>query len=222
MTSTTHPPKSTKAGDCIHVVIFFSLKHSENVRNLEVFTDANLNRQHHIPAITKTALYHLKKHVSTLGSFLSQPDSEKLLPAFISSRLDDCAALFVGLPKSTIGWYQLMQNAAGQSATWDRTIQHMTHVLNTLHWLLVQHRIDFIVLLLVYKAINVVSPKYLSDLLTGYSPGRSLRSSVVFILLTKTDEICHQWHSMSKTRWWSDGPGVINTNCDYTTMTMWQ
>uniref|UniRef100_A0A3P9CEN2 SGNH hydrolase-type esterase domain-containing protein n=1 Tax=Maylandia zebra TaxID=106582 RepID=A0A3P9CEN2_9CICH len=37
--------------------------------------------------------------------------------------------------------------------------------------------IDFKVLMLVYKALNGLGPKYISDLLTQYEPSRSLRSS---------------------------------------------
>ena len=36
---------------------------------------------------------------------------------------------------------------------------------------------DFKVLLLVYKALNGLGPKYISDLLIFYEPSRSLRSS---------------------------------------------
>ena len=46
-----------------------------------------------------------------------------------------------------------------------------------LHWLLVKFRIEFKILLLTYKSLNALAPRYLSDLLHPYSPLRSLRSS---------------------------------------------
>ena len=47
----------------------------------------------------------------------------------------------------------------------------------SLHWLPVCQRIYFKILLLVYKALNGLDPKYISDLLLNYEPSRSLRSS---------------------------------------------
>ncbi len=48
-------------------------------------------------------------------------------------------------------------------------------VLGSLHWLPVTFRIDFKVLLLVYKSLNGLGPKYITDMLTEYKPNRPLR-----------------------------------------------
>ena len=50
-------------------------------------------------------------------------------------------------------------------------------MLKSLHWLPVCQRIDFKILLLVYKALNGLGPKYISDLLVRYEAPRPLRSS---------------------------------------------
>ncbi len=55
--------------------------------------------------------------------------------------------------------------------------EHITPVLKSLHWLPVRFRIDFKVLLLVFKCLNSLGPSYLSDLLLSYQPSRTLRSS---------------------------------------------
>jgi len=66
---------------------------------------------------------------------------------------------------------QLIQNAAA------RTIyEHITPVLRALHWLQVIFRIDFKVLLLVYKSFKGLGPQYIADMLTEYKPNRSVRS----------------------------------------------
>ena len=85
---------------------------------------------------------------------MSQADSEKLVHAFISSRLDCCNALFAGLPKQSVGRLQLIQNAAARVLTRTRKFEHITPILKSLHWLPVQHRISFKILLMVYKALN--------------------------------------------------------------------
>ncbi len=57
-----------------------------------------------------------------------------------------------------------------------RKSEHITPVLRSLHWLPVTFRIDFKVLLLVYKSLNGLGPKYIADMLTEYKPNRPLRS----------------------------------------------
>ena len=57
-----------------------------------------------------------------------------------------------------------------------RTYEHITPVLRSLHWLPVTFRIDFKVLLLVYKSFNGLGPQNIADMLTEYKPNRSLRS----------------------------------------------
>lgn len=59
---------------------------------------------------------------------------------------------------------------------------HITLILKSLHWLPAYFRIDFKILLLVFKALNGLSP-YLSDLLLPYEPSRTLRSSDRGLLL---------------------------------------
>ena len=50
-------------------------------------------------------------------------------------------------------------------------------LLNSLHWLPIQQRIIFKLLLFVYKSLNNKAPSYISDCLTVYTPNRNLRSS---------------------------------------------
>ena len=70
-----------------------------------------------------------------------------------------------------------MQNCAAWLVTRTRGSEHITPVLRRLHWLSVRQRITYKILLLTYKALNGMAPKYMADLLRSYSPTRQLRSS---------------------------------------------
>ncbi len=199
------------------------------VRNLGVILETDLSFSSHVKAVTKSAYYHLK-NIARIRCFVSSQDLEKLVHAFITSRVDYCNGLLTGRPKKTIRQLQLIQNAAARIQTRTRKSEHITPVLRSLHWLPVlgslhwlpvlrslhwlpvlrslhwlpvlgslhwlpvlwslhwlpvlgslhwlpvTFRIDFKVLLLVYKSLNGIGPKYMADMLTEYKPNRPLRS----------------------------------------------
>ena len=55
-------------------------------------------------------------------------------------------------------------------------------LLFELHWLPVEQRITFKILLFVFKSLNGLAPFYLSDLISTYVPSRSLRSASLSLL----------------------------------------
>ncbi len=112
-----------------------------------VMTDLSFSS--HVKAVTKSAYYHLKN--IAIISFVSSQDLEKVVHAFITSRVDYCNGLLTGLPKKTIRQLQLIQNAAARILTRTRKSEHITPVLRSLHWLPVTFRIYYKVLLIVYK-----------------------------------------------------------------------
>ena len=152
------------------------LETTDQARNLGVIMDSDLNFSSHIKTVTKSAYYHLK-NISRIRGLMSRQDLEKLVHAFIFSRLDYCNGFFTGLPKNSIRQLQVIQNAAARVLTRTKKVDHITPVLRSLHWLPCYQRTDFKILLLVYKALNGFWTKYISDLLPRYQPSRPLRSS---------------------------------------------
>ena len=63
--------------------------------------------------------------------------------------------------------------------------EHITPVLFALHWLPIRQRIQFKLLLLVYRCIHQLAPAYLMDLVVPYVPARSLRSAEQNLLTVK-------------------------------------
>uniref|UniRef100_A0A8C1S4M0 Reverse transcriptase domain-containing protein n=1 Tax=Cyprinus carpio TaxID=7962 RepID=A0A8C1S4M0_CYPCA len=148
----------------------------QTVRNLGVTFDCGMNFDTQISNVVKISFFQLRL-LSKVKPFLTRHDLEKALHAFISSRLDYCNALYVGLSQTSLSRLQLVQNAAARFLTSTPRRAHITPVLATLHWLPVRFRIDFKILLFVFKALNGLAPEYLSELLTLGGKNRRLPSS---------------------------------------------
>ena len=153
-----------------------SYKVTHKVRNLGVVMDSDLNFNSHITTVIRSAYYHLK-NISRIKKLMSKQDLEKLVHAFIFSRLDYCNSVLTGLTKKSIRKLQLIQNAAARVLTNTKRVDHISPVLTFLHWLPVCQIIDFKVLLLFFKALNGLGPTYINELLQKYEPSRTLRSS---------------------------------------------
>uniref|UniRef100_A0A3P9AX47 Amyloid protein-binding protein 2 n=2 Tax=Maylandia zebra TaxID=106582 RepID=A0A3P9AX47_9CICH len=78
-----------------------TLASSNAVRNLGVIFDQDMSFNAHIKQICQTAFFHLC-NISKVRNILSQSDAEKLVHAFITSRLDDCNSLLSGSPKNSL------------------------------------------------------------------------------------------------------------------------
>ncbi len=124
---------------------------------------------------SKTAFFNLR-NIAKLWNMLPVSDAEKLVHAFMTSRLDYCNALLGGCPASSINKLQVVQNAAARVLTRLRKYDHITPILQSLHWLHIKYRISYKILLLTYKALNGSAPAYLTSLPSRYNPSRSLRS----------------------------------------------
>ncbi len=60
--------------------------------------------------------------------------------------------------------------------TRSRKYDHITPILQSLHWLPIKFHISYQILLLAYKALNDLAPAYLTNRLSRYNPTRSLKS----------------------------------------------
>ncbi len=138
---------------------------SSTVKKLDVILDSNLSFDNHISHATKTAFFHLR-NIAKLRNMLSVSDAEKLVHAFMISRLDYCNALLGGCPASSINKLQIVQNAAARVFTRSRKYKHITPILQSLHWLPIKFCISYKILLLTYKVLNGLAPAYLTNLLS--------------------------------------------------------
>ena len=149
---------------------------STKAKNLGVIFDSHMSMDNHVTNICKSVNHHLR-NIGSIRRNLTKSATEQLVHSLISSRLDYCNSLLCGVPDTQLNRLQRLQNTAARIVTRTAKSDHITPVLQDLHWLPVKSRIDFKVLLLTHKCLYGNAPMYLKELLHEYKPGRSLRSS---------------------------------------------
>ena len=90
----------------------------------------------------------------------------QLIHALISIRLDYCNSVLYNLPKNSILRLQIIQNQAARILTKTPRLDHITMVLIDLHWLKIEERIVYNLLILTFNAfIDRTAPLYLCELI---------------------------------------------------------
>ncbi|KAK2899404.1 hypothetical protein Q8A73_012533 [Channa argus] len=149
---------------------------TNSAKNLGVIIDDQLSFKDHISSVSRAcrfALYNIRK----IRPYITEYTTQLIVQALVTSRLDYCNALLMGLPISTIKPLQMIQNAAAHLIFNQPKKTHVTPLFRSLHWLPVAARIRFKALSLAYRVVNSTAPAYLNSLIQVYNPSRPLRSA---------------------------------------------
>jgi len=133
---------------------------SETARDLGVVIDSQLSLwtlSAQVAAVYRSGYYQLRQLRPFVRS-MSAGTVKMLVQAFISYRLDYCNSLFYGIAEGLMSRLQSVQNAAARLVSGARRYDHITPVLQELHWLPVRHRVDFKIATLVYLSLSSMAP----------------------------------------------------------------
>ena len=101
--------------------------------------------------------------------------------------------MYYGLPMVQIKKLQRRQNAAARVIWRRRKYDHVTPALEKLHWLPVQYRILYKILIITYRALHGQAPSYLSTLLRNKmctSYGLRSDDNVYLLQTQRTPLVC--------------------------------
>ena len=104
------------------------------VRDLGVLIDSRLTMADQVTAICWSAYYQLRQLRCVVQSLTSEA-AMTLVHSFVSTRLDYCNSVLYGIADNQLQRLQSVQNAAARLVTGTRRTEHITPVLQSLHWL---------------------------------------------------------------------------------------
>ena len=144
---------------------------TNSCRSLGVMLDSHFTMDAQINSLCRATHFHLR-NIAAIRDHLTTAATEQLIHSLVSSRLDYCNSLLYGVPQYKINYLQRVQNIAARIVTRCSRRDHITPYLKSLHWLPVECRIVFKILLLAFKCMNNLAPNYLSELVARYSQDR--------------------------------------------------
>jgi len=136
----------------------------EYVRNLGLYLDTtmSLRCRDHITRLTSTC-FGVLRQIRSIRCCLSKSARTTLVTCFVFARLDYCNAAFTGLPRCDLNRLKSIQNAAVRLIEGARQFEHVTPLLQARHWLPIEQRITFKLIVMMYKSVNGIAPSYLQE-----------------------------------------------------------
>uniref|UniRef100_A0A8D2J6W7 Reverse transcriptase domain-containing protein n=1 Tax=Varanus komodoensis TaxID=61221 RepID=A0A8D2J6W7_VARKO len=141
----------------------------ESVCSLGVLLNPELSLEAPVTVVARSTFFQLWL-IYQLRPYLEEVCLATVPHALVTSRLDFCNALYVGLPLKTVQILQMVQNRAARMLSGTGCYSHITPVLYQLHWLPIEVWAQFKVLVITYKALNGLGPGYLKERLFPYLP----------------------------------------------------
>lgn len=156
---------------------------SNHIKTLGVTLDTHLTFNNHISSVCKSAFYHTRA-LRHIRKSLTYDMATAVATSLIQSRLDYANSLFYGISKANLNKLQRVQNSLARIVLKRHPSQSSRDLLSDLHWLPIQHRINFKLATITFKALSSQQPPYLSSLLHPYvhQSSHTLRSSSQHIL----------------------------------------
>ena len=139
-------------------------------KNLGFTLDSSLSLNSQIKKL-KAANCNKLRNISKMKPFLSPSQLETITQSLVISSLDYCNSLYYGANSTVLKQLQLIQNRACRIIKGLKRRDGIEPYLQELHWLKIQERIEFKILLLTFKAIHGLAPPYLSNLVKYNSSG---------------------------------------------------
>jgi hypothetical protein len=192
-----------------------TIKPSSTIRNLGVIFDDTLSFSDHISRTRQSSYFHLR-NIKGVQKYLPNDILEGLIHAFVSSKLDFCNSLMHGLPDCHVRRLRNIQNNAARLLTKTKIRENITPVLFRLHWLPVEQRCKFKILILVHRVVYTGLPKYLNVQKKTFSRTTRLSGTLVLeVPMTKQKTLSCRTFTHAAPKLWNELPNQLRSISDH-------
>ena len=188
----------------------------DSVRDLGVWMQNNLSFDTHIKKKCQLANYQLLK-LKKIRKYLSQKSTEILVHGLVCSHFDFCNSLLIGQPACQIKKLQRVQNRAARLIMNAKFDESALPLLFKLHWLPVEHRIKFKILVMIHKCVYGSAPKYLMELIQTQRPQYNLRRAISPLLTVPrvTNKLTERSFAVAGPMLWNELPAALRGTSDH-------
>ena len=145
------------------------------VKNLGCYLDSKLTMETQVNSVVKSCSYYIHM-IGKIRRHLDDESCKTIINSIVTSRLDYCNSMLLGCPDYLIKRLQKVQNMSARVISRTRKYDHISGVIESLHWLPVEDRITYKILTIVFKALHGLAPSYLTELLSPHKTARFVRS----------------------------------------------
>ena len=107
---------------------------ARTVTNLGIIFDREISFNYQINQLCRTSFF-LLRNLFKIRKYLTDEATSKVVHAFVTTKLEYCNHLYFGLPKYQVNKMQRIQNTAAWLVTCSSKHDHITPLLQQLHWL---------------------------------------------------------------------------------------
>ena len=185
---------------------------SDSVRNLGVLFDSQMTMSPQIKSVCKATMASVR-NIGRVRKYLDNDTTKLLVNSLILSKMDYCNSLLHGIPSNKLQSLQRLQNICVRIITRTKKFDHITPHMRDLHWLPVDFRVQYKIILLVYKA-HRMGPGYLADITPLHIARRCLRSEDlhrITVPSSRTKTFGDRAFSHSAAALWNSLPLTIRT-----------
>jgi len=188
-----------------------------SVRDLGVYLDTDMLMDTHISKLVSSC-FGILRQIHCIRRSLTRSSLSTVITAFILSKVDYCNVALSGLPKCDIDRLQSVINAAARLTSDSCRYDHVTPLLNDLHWLRVPECITYKLCFLVYNCLHGTAPRYLQETIqpvaevTSRRRLRSASSSALVVPATRRSSLGDRAFAVAGPRAWNSLPEFV-TDC---------
>ena len=148
----------------------------DTAKNLGIFIDSLLSFEKQVSNTVKSCNSTVRE-LWRIKSYLSEKQLHQLVSCRIFSQLDYCNVVYYGIPYAQQQKLQRIQNSAARLVckTKMSSTESLDSVIADFHWLKVEFRIIFKILLIVHNCIYNKAPEPIAALVTRSESSRTIR-----------------------------------------------